>query len=154
MWKKFTALLEGLDTASKQSVATEDGMRTAVAALLVHASRIDGGEDVRETDALHKVLKDRFGLSDNETGRLIGTGRTEDAEAVDLYRFTRVLTDELDHEGRAQIVSMLWEIVLADGQIDDFEAHLVWRVAELLHIPTRERVTLRKQVADRLELKL
>jgi len=43
----------------------------------------------------------------------------------------------------------LWEVVLADGIVDEFETNLVWRVAELIGVSTRDRVTLRKMVEAR-----
>ena len=70
-------------------------------------------------------------------------------DAVDLYRFTSVLCRELDQDGRKRVVEMLWEVVLADGVVDEFETNLVWRVAELIGVSTRDRVTLRKMVEAR-----
>jgi uncharacterized tellurite resistance protein B-like protein len=45
---------------------------------------------------------------------------------------------------------MLWEVVMADGVVDEFESNLVWRAAELLGVSTRDRVLLRKAVASRV----
>jgi len=70
-------------------------------------------------------------------------------EPVDLYSFTSVLCRELDQEGRQRIVEMLWEIVLADGVLHEYEADLVSRGAELLGVSTRDRVRLRKIVENR-----
>ena len=44
---------------------------------------------------------------------------------------------------------MLWEVVMADGVVHEFESNLVWRTAELLGVSTRDRVILRQQVAAR-----
>ena len=71
------------------------------------------------------------------------------SESVDLYQFTSVLCRALDQEGRKRIVEMLWEVVLADGVVHEFEANLVWRAAELLGVSTRDRVSLRKAVESR-----
>jgi uncharacterized tellurite resistance protein B-like protein len=150
MWKKLATFFTELSTGDEDPGHREDELRVATAALLVHASRIDGRATPEETDRLHVQLRAQFDLSDAEAADLAEAGRTSDAEAVDLYRFTRVLTDRLDPAGRARVVEMLWEIVLSDHVIDDYEANLVWRVAELLHVPTRERVVLRRQVAERL----
>ena len=70
-------------------------------------------------------------------------------ESVDLYSFTSVLCRELDQEGRQRIVEMLWDIVLADGVLHEYEADLVSRGAELLGVSTRDRVRLRKIVESR-----
>ena len=120
--------------------------RTALAALLVHASRIDGRRAPVETRKLKALLKARFSLDDAEVTRLVEEGAARDREAVDLYRFTSTLTGELDQAGRCEVVRMLWEVVLADGELDSYEDNLVWRVAELLGVSTRDRVAMRKQV--------
>jgi uncharacterized tellurite resistance protein B-like protein len=70
-------------------------------------------------------------------------------ESVDLYRFTSVLCRELDQDGRKRIVEMLWEVVMADGVVHEFESNLVWRAAELLGVSTRDRVILKQAVARR-----
>jgi uncharacterized tellurite resistance protein B-like protein len=45
---------------------------------------------------------------------------------------------------------MMWEIAYADGRVDDFESNLIWRVADLLGISSRERIELGQRVANRL----
>ena len=96
------------------------------------------------------LLQRRFDLSPEELKRLFKEAVAEERDAVDLYRFTKVLCRELDQDGRKRIVEMLWEVVMADGVIDEFESNLVWRVAELIGVSTRDRVTLRKMVEARL----
>ncbi len=152
MWEKLTSIFQASGNAEAAGAPDETALRVATAALLVHASLIDGDEDAKEAERLFALVKNRFELSDEQTADLIARGRTHDAGAVDLYSYTRVLTEHLDPQGRSDIVEMLWEIVLSDEVIDDYEAHLVWRVAELLRISTRERVVLRKRVAARLGL--
>ena len=43
---------------------------------------------------------------------------------------------------------MMFEVAYADGQLSEFEDNVVWRASELLHVPSRERVTLRRQVRE------
>jgi uncharacterized tellurite resistance protein B-like protein len=148
MFEKLSELLKDLFDADTEEDA--NAHRTALAALLIHASRIDGHEDPEETARLNLLLENQFDLSPAEREALVEEGRERDAEAVDLYGFTSALTDRLDQEGRCKVVTMLWEIVLADGRLDDYEANLVWRVAELLGVSTRDRVELRRAVEMRL----
>jgi len=152
MWEKLTSIFAASGDAEAAGSPDETSLRLSTAALLVHASRIDGQEHADESERLFELIKSKFDLTDQQTDDLVRQGREHDDKAVDLYSYTRVLTEHLDAEGRANIVEMLWEIVLTDKVIDDYEAHLVWRVAELLRISTRERVILRKRVAARLGL--
>ena len=42
---------------------------------------------------------------------------------------------------------MMWEIVFADGRINEFEDNLMWRAADLLGVSSRDRIALRQRVA-------
>jgi uncharacterized tellurite resistance protein B-like protein len=127
----------------------EDDLRLAAAALLVSASAIDGHVEASERRTLKALLQERFGLDGEGVRRLVQEASLEEAESVDLYGFTSILSRELNQDGRKRIVEMLWEVVMADGVIHEFESNLVWRTAELLGVSTRDRVTLRQVVAAR-----
>jgi uncharacterized tellurite resistance protein B-like protein len=125
----------------------DNDYRLAAAALLVHVTVIDGATSPAERERLHAILKYRFELDDAATEELIAEATLVEGEAVDLYRFTSLLDRSLDEEGRRRIVEMMWEIIYADGRVNEFEDNLVWRVADLLHVPSRDRLELRRRVA-------
>lgn len=149
-WDKLKSISERF-TADKpeHDDLDEDEVRIAAAALLVHATVVDGEVSREETKALRDVLERRFNLDHSQAGRLITEAVEKEKDAVDLYGFTSVLTRHLDRAGRLQIVEMLWEIVVADGVIHEFEANLVWRAAELLGVTSRDRIRLRKSVEEK-----
>ena len=132
-----------------QDAFAEDDYRLAAAALLVHVCTVDGDISPAERARLHDVLKHRFDLDEAGTARLIDAAIAADNEAVDLYHFTHLINRALDEEGRRRMVEMMWEIVFADGQVDEFEDNIVWRASDLLGISARERIELRHQVAGR-----
>lgn len=146
MFDKLAEIFNGV--FETQSPENQMDFKTALAALLVHACRIDGERQNVENNRLRALLQKRFALSDFETEWLVTEAEKSDAEAVDLYRYTSTISQELDQDGRRDVVRMLWEVVLADGELDEFESNLVWRVAELLGVSTRDRVMLRKSVED------
>ena len=125
----------------------ENDYRLAAAALLVHAATIDGKETGAEHDKLRAVLKSRFALDDAATDELINVGTAAEHEAVDLYHFTSLINRTLDEKGRLAIVEMMWEVVFADGRINEFEDNLMWRTADLLGVSSRDRIALRRRVA-------
>jgi len=150
LWTKLKDLVEGVDSgASRAANFREEELRLSAGALLVTAGGIDGNFDPNERRKIKALLKQQFGLDDKETRQLFEAAEARERDAVDLYRFTSVLCRELDQDGRKRIVEMLWEVVLADGIVDEFETNLVWRVAELIGVSTRDRVTLRKMVEAR-----
>jgi uncharacterized tellurite resistance protein B-like protein len=125
----------------------ENDYRVAAAALLVHAATIDGAMSPPERSKLHAVLKERFALDDAATVELIDEATAAENNAVDLFHFTSLISRSLDDEGGARVVEMLWQIVYADGQVNEFEDNLVWRAADLLNVSSRERIEIRRRVA-------
>ena len=122
--------------------------RLATAALLVHTVAVDGDSSPTERDAVIAALIRHFGLSRGEADHLVEAARAR--EAVDLYGFTSVLKRTLEPEGRERIIELMWEIVYADGGVHEFEDNMVWRVAELLGVSSRDRIKLRKQIEARV----
>jgi len=149
-WTKFSELFERVSgDQSRARNLREEELRLAAAALLIHAAVIDGNFDGEERRKLKALLKARFDIGDAEVRDLIKEAEEQEQEAVDLYRFTSILCAELNQDGRKRVIEMLWEVVLADGVVHEFEANLVWRASELLGVSTRDRVLLRKAVEAR-----
>ena len=59
--------------------------------------------------------------------------------------FTQSIT-QLDMEDRIEIVRMMWMVVFADKKNHELEDNMVWRIAELIGVSSRDRTILRNQV--------
>lgn len=130
---------------------SDNDYRLAAAALLIHVMSIDGQENGAEQDKLHDLLKRQFALDDDAVSELISAATAADREAVDLYGFTSLINRSLDEDGRRRIVKMMWEMVYADGRMNEFEDNVVWRASDLLGISQRDRVEMRREVAGDLK---
>lgn len=126
-----------------------DDAAVAAAALLVEAATVDGGLATAERGRVHSLLVDRLGLEDPAARRLLDHALTEAGENADWHGYTRTLKDAYGHDGRVAMVEMLWEVVLADGVVHDFEASLLRRVAALLYVSDRESSAARARAAER-----
>ncbi len=148
MWKKIASIFNLDKEPIGQETEALDELRLATAALLIHAGLVDGNASEIESEKLRTILQNHFDLSNIELNRLVTEAQADERKAVDLYRYTKVVTEHLDQGGRIGIIELIWEVILADGKIDDYEANLVWRVAELIGVSTRDRVKLKKKVME------
>jgi uncharacterized tellurite resistance protein B-like protein len=114
----------------------------------VHVATTDANFDEQERAKLRDVLAERFELGAEDADALIESAVAADREAVDLYQFTSLLNRSCDDEGRRKVVEMMFQVAYADGQLSEFEDNIVWRASELMHIPSRDRVTIRRQVRE------
>jgi uncharacterized tellurite resistance protein B-like protein len=128
---------------------TGDDPRLSVAAILVHIVAVDGVVTDDEKRRLRQCLKSHYELDDAETEALVDEATRRDDDAVDLYSFTSVLKRELDEEGRREVVALMWEMVFADGEVNEFEDNVVWRVAELIGVSSRDRMLIRKRIEEK-----
>ena len=141
--------LADLADGGQQAPAGDDQLKLAAAALLFHVVAVDGVVEESERTMLKAVLGRQFGLEPGAVGELVRAAESAEAEAVDLYAFTSVLKERLEIGDRERIVAMMWELVYADGTVHELEDNVVWRVSELLGVPARTRVLLKKEAGSR-----
>jgi len=151
MIEKLKALFSG-DADAGAAETGEERVRLAAAVLLVEAARLDDEYGDDERLAIARLLRERFGLSEDETEELLTAAEAAQDHAVEVFTFTRDIKDTFSHEERIEIIEMLWEVAYADGELHKYEDQLVRRVAGLLHVTDRERGEARKRALAKLGL--
>ena len=142
MWNKVSQLL-GL---SDSDGAVDRGLELATAALLVQVSVADDDFDAREKQVLLTELRQHFGLSDVEAEHLMTEAVDQQADASCLYRFTRIVTSELNQDGRQEIVRLLWRVALADHRLENFELNAIAKISGLLGVTAEDRIRIKHEV--------
>jgi len=117
----------------------------AVAALLIHLAAVDGHIDDKERQTIAGALKDHYGLDRQSVEKLMASATRRDADAVDFYQFTAILA-KLEEKERIEIIRLMWQVVYADNENHELEDNMVWRVAELIHVTSRQRTILRNRM--------
>lgn len=120
--------------------------RLAAAALLFHLMDVDGEAHESEREKLSSLLSVKYGLKGEALKQLLKAAEDADHEAMDLSNFTAILKRQLDHAGQLDFLSLMWEMVCADGHASEIEATVVWRVAELLGISDHDRKLIQTQL--------
>ncbi len=123
--------------------------RLAAAALMFHVMDADGERRKVERKRLSQLISEAYGLKGEALKRLLEDSEQADQEAVDLYTFTSVLKRNLDEEARIHFIELMWDVVFADGSAHELEENVVWRVAELIGVSSRDRVTMKQKAALR-----
>jgi uncharacterized tellurite resistance protein B-like protein len=152
MLDRLQAFFQSVMQDRPKAVFAPDDPRIAVAALCLQVMEADGIVRDSEREKLRSILKEQYDLDDVALDALIAAGQDAENQAVDYYRFTTELKRQLNEEQRQQLVGILWDIVYADGTRSEMEDHAIWRVADLLGVPGRERIVQRQEAAQRAGL--
>lgn len=125
-------------------------LQVAVVALLIRAATSDArfGEDERDT--IRRIAADSFGLTPEAVVSLVKEAEGEESETLDLHRWAQAIKRAYSEEERIGVIEKMWEVVYADGVLDDYEANLLRRVAGLIYVPDRESGQARQRVIARL----
>ncbi len=121
----------------------EPSAYVAATALLVEAALADGIYANMEEERIRSILKSVFRMNDMKARETLAEAEELAEEAVDHYRFTKVVKEKLSLSERELLMEQLWTVVLADGERSSSEDSFIRRIGPLLAVEDRKRVVAR-----------
>ena len=103
-----------------------------IAALLIHAAKIDENYSKKEKEIIKKTLL-KIGANNQNIQNIISEGKTIEENANQILDFTREVKN-MDEKNKIKIVETLWQIIYSNKQADMYETNLMRRLAGLLYI--------------------
>ncbi len=129
----FSALLPAPSAAG--APAAEHQLQLATAVMLVEVMRADADISVAERRAVIDALRDKFALADDEISRLVELAELTVRGSTDLFAFTSHINAHFEMPAKLRMIEHMWHVAYADGQLSAHERHVLWRIADLLHVP-------------------
>ena len=113
---------------------TENTEIDILSGLMIEAANTDGEVTQVELNKISHSLINVF----QEDPKAVEVSLTKAFENKDnsksLYYYTSKLNKSYSNEDKIKLIEVLWEIILADNEIHDFETNLIRRLAGLLYI--------------------
>ena len=113
---------------------TENTEIDILSGLMIEAANTDGEVTQVELNKISHSLINVF----KEDPKAVELSLTKAFENKDnsksLYYYTSKLNKSYSNENKVKLIEVLWEIILADNEIHDFETNLIRRLAGLLYI--------------------
>ena len=122
----------------------------ALAGLLVEAAMADGELDKHEHAQIARLLAAQLRITEGETDAIIREAVTHHHERVEIHGLIRSIRTETEPEDRVAIMEMAWMVVLADGELHDYEAQLMRRLAGMLYVDDIDSGRAAKRARARL----
>ena len=113
---------------------TENTEIDILSGLMIEAANTDGEITQEELNKISHSLINIF----KEDPKTVEVSLTKAFENKDntksLHYYTSKLNKSYSNENKIRLIEVLWEIILADNEIHDFETNLIRRLAGLLYI--------------------
>ena len=102
--------------------------------LMLEAAQVDGKIDQIEIERILKILTENFQEDQSAVELELQNSLKEIDEPKSLHSFTSKLNKEFSNKKKDLLIETLWEIILLDGKVHEFESNLIRRLAGLLYI--------------------
>ena len=129
----------------------EHALQLATAVMLVEVMRADASLDAGELEAVRAALGDKFALTSDEAQALAELAEATAREATDLFTFTSCINERFEMPQKLRMIEHMWRVAYADGHLSAHERHVLWRIADLLHVPQGAYVNARMRAQQARE---
>jgi len=117
--------------------------------LMIEAAYTDGQIDLIEVNKIKSSLVNVFNEDPKVVNLVIEESIKNKNNSKSLHYYTSFINKNFDENKKLLLIEALWEIVLSDGNIHDFESNLLRRLAGLLYISDINSGNARKRALDK-----
>ena len=120
-----------------------------ICGLMIEAAYTDGTIGESELKKIKFSLINVFGENEEEVDLVLDEAIKNKNNSKSLHYYTSFINKNFDSDKKLHLIEALWEIVLSDGEIHDFESNLIRRLAGLLYISDVNSGNARKRALNK-----
>ena len=106
-----------------------------VAALLIHAAKIDENYSSKEEEIIKKAIIE-IGASTINIKEILDNGKKIEENSNQILEFTKEVKS-MEEENKIKIIETLWRIIYSNKEADIYETNLMRRLTGLLYIDNK-----------------
>ena len=118
---------------------------TGIAALLVHAAKIDEIYTEHEKDLIKSFIKSY--LKDEDVEDTLKKAEEIEKNSNQLLSFTNIIKKN-SMDIKKNIIEHLWKVIISDDKIDQYESNLMRRVCGLIYFPDKECAEIKLKLVN------
>jgi uncharacterized tellurite resistance protein B-like protein len=119
---------------------------TMIAALLVHAAKIDENYTNHEEEIIKKTILE-ISNEDLNLEEIIENAKNIEKDSNQILDFTKKVKNTSD-ENKIKIVESLWKIIYSNKEADVYETNLMRRLAGLLYIDSKTMGDIKEKIKN------
>ena len=118
--------------------------------LMIESAYTDGQIDDNEINKIKLSLIDIFEENPHDVDIVLNEAIRNKNNSKSLHYYTSFINKNFSEERKLLLIEVLWEIVLSDGKIHDYESNLIRRLAGLLYISDVNSGNARKKALNKI----
>ena len=118
---------------------------TGIAALLVHAAKIDEIYSDHEKDLIKSFIKSY--IKDDDINETLKKAEEIEKNSNQLLNFTNIIKQN-SMDTKKDIIEHLWKVIISDDTVDQYESNLMRRVCGLIYFPDKESAEIKLKLKN------
>ena len=135
---------------SNQTQEDEHNNINILTGLLIEAANTDGNISDDELNKISFSLVNIFKENKEDVDKALSKALENKDNTRSLFFYTSKLNKSFSHEKKILLIEVLWEVILSDNEIHDFESNLLRRLAGLLYVSDIECGNAKKRANDKV----
>ena len=115
-----------------------------IAALLIHAAKIDENYSQKEEEIIKKTLLKINGSNQN-IDEVIEKGKKIEENSNQILDFTKEVKN-MDEKNKIKIIETLWRIIYSNKEADIYETNLMSRLAGRLYVDNKTMGDIKEKI--------
>ena len=135
-----------LNRTKKAEIVSEDNKLVKIAALMIHAAKIDENYTQKEKKIIIDFLKSTNKDLDHEM--ILNQAEASETDSNQILEYTKeIKKNTLDF--RKTILKILWKIILSDKNSDLYESNLMRRLCGLLYLDNKVVGSIKEKIKNK-----
>ena len=119
---------------------------TGIAALLVHAAKIDEQYSDQEKLLIKEFIK--LYLKDVNNDEILEKAEKIEQNSNQLLNFTNIIKKN-SIEVKSDIIEHLWKMIISDNKVDQYESNLMRRICGLIYFPDKMSAEIKMKLLNK-----
>ena len=119
---------------------------TGIAALLVHAAKIDEQYSDQEKLLIKEFIKSY--LKDVSNDEILEKAEKIEQNSNQLLNFTNIIKKN-SIEVKSDIIEHLWKMIISDNKVDQYESNLMRRICGLIYFPDKMSAEIKMKLLNK-----
>ena len=128
----------------KKDTNEKDSYFIKVAALLIHAAKIDEKYTIDEENIIKKTLVE-LGTNQNEVDEIIIKAKQSEEKSNQILNFTKEIKNQ-NEKDKIKIIESLWRIIYSNKDADIYETNLMRRLSGLIYIDSKTMGNIKEKI--------
>ena len=119
--------------------------------LMIEAANTDGKITDEEVNKISSTLTNIFNENPVDVEQILKESIATKDEPKSLFFFTSKINKSFTEKKKLLLIEILWEIILSDGELHEFESNLIRRLAGLLYISDVSCGNAKKKAIEKIK---